>query len=469
MTATTGDDIAPANTGTLGCEESFLRSPAIPQTHRWERDPVRRQCANSSTAHALTRAAVEPVITTLSDAPKTTPIMNRLSIPAQIAPPDITAVPTNKIPASPAIRRAGSNRPDEDAAVAELSSRLGATELKSAIIFCAPTYDLTKLGRAIRSQFPCPVIGCTTAGELLADGGYREGGLTAVGFTSESLSFTPRMIPSLSEFLSDPAPGTLAIEPTLPGHHQFALMLIDGLSMLEERIAAAVNQRLQGIPLIGGSAGDGLSFAQTHIYWDGEFRRNAAVVALFSTALPFKTFRIQHLVPTEIKFVITEADVATRTVFEINGLPAAEEYARIVGLRVDQLSPAVFSANSVMLRIGGEYYVRSIKTANPDGSLTFFCAIDAGLVLTLARPGNLKESLQSEFARLDETMPGLQLILGCDCIMRRLELAQQDGFEAVNRILEKYPFVGFSTYGEQVGGIHVNQTLTGIAVGGLHE
>jgi hypothetical protein len=381
---------------------------------------------------------------------------------------DVTPAPLLS-PGLPAIRRAGSSLPDADAAVAELASRLGAADLKSAIIFCAPTYDLAKLGRALRTRFSCPVIGCTTAGELLANGGYREGGLTAVGFTSDDLSFTPVLIPSLSEFLDEPLQSPLAIEPALPGHRQFALMLIDGLSMLEERVTAAVNQRLQGIPLVGGSAGDGLAFAQTHIYWDGEFRRNAAVIALFSTHLPFTTFHIQHLQPTSSKFVITEADVVTRRVFEINGLPAAEEYARLVGLRVDQLSPSVFSANSVMLRIGGEYFVRSIKTANPDGSLTFFCAIDAGLVLTLARPGNLRETLQSEFARLESLLPGLQLILGCDCILRRLELAQQNGFEEINHILERYPFVGFSTYGEQVGGIHVNQTLTGIAVGGLHE
>jgi hypothetical protein len=234
-------------------------------------------------------------------------------------------------------------------------------------------------------------------------------------------------------------------------------------------VTAAVHQRLHNIPLVGGSAGDGLSFGQTYLYWDGAFHRNSAVLAVFSTDLPFTAFRTQHLVPTEIKFVITEADVASRTVFEINGLPAAEEYARILGLTVDQLSPAVFSANSVMLRIGGEYYVRSIKSANPDGSLTFYCAIDAGLVLTLARPGNLCESLQSELARLDASLPGLQLVLACDCIMRRLELAQDAGFATANAILARYPFVGFSTYGEQFGGIHFNQTLTGIAVGGLHE
>jgi hypothetical protein len=367
---------------------------------------------------------------------------------------------------TPLVRRAGSQLCDPEAAVAELAASLGAADLKSAILFCSPSYDLAKLGPAIGARFSCPVIGCTTAGELLAEGGYREGGITAVGFTSPRLSFTAFPILSLIDFLKEPGAVNWPLDIAEPGKRQFALMLIDGLSMLEERVTAAVHQRLQNIPLVGGSAGDGLSFGQTHLYWKGAFHRNAAAVALFTTDLPFTAFRTQHLVPTGIKFVITEADVATRTVFEINGLPAAEEYARILGLTIDRLSPAVFSANSVMLRIGGEYYVRSIKSANPDGSLTFYCAIDTGLVLTLARPGNLCESLQSELARLEADLPGLQLVLGCDCIMRRLELAQDAGLAAANDILARYPFVGFSTYGEQFGGIHFNQTLTGIAVGG---
>jgi len=33
-------------------------------------------------------------------------------------------------------------------------------------------------------------------------------------------------------------------------------------------------------------------------------------------------------------------------------------------------------------------------------------------------------------------------------------------------VLKDYPVVGFSTYGEQFNSIHVNQTLTAIALGG---
>ena len=80
--------------------------------------------------------------------------------------------------------------------------------------------------------------------------------------------------------------------------------------------------------MLGGSAGDGLQFARTHVYFDGRFHTDAAVVVLVSTPLPFTIFRIQHFVPTNERLVVTEADAARRVVRELNGLPAAEEYAR---------------------------------------------------------------------------------------------------------------------------------------------
>ena len=45
----------------------------------------------------------------------------------------------------------------------------------------------------------------------------------------------------------------------------------------------------------------------------------------------------------------------------------------------------VFATHPLVVRLGGAEYVRSIQKANPDGSLSFYCAIDEGLVLTLSR------------------------------------------------------------------------------------
>lgn len=96
--------------------------------------------------------------------------------------------------------------------------------------------------------------------------------------------------------------------------------------------------------------------------------------------------------------------------------------------------------------------MRSIQQVNADGSLKFFCAIEPGLVLTLGRAGDLAESLKRSLAEVAEGVPGLELVLGCECILRRIEIAENRLERAVRKILAPYPFIGFNTYGEQFGG-----------------
>lgn len=102
---------------------------------------------------------------------------------------------------------------------------------------------------------------------------------------------------------------------------------------------------------------------------------------------------------------------------------------------------------------------------NKDKSLTFYCAIEVGLVMTLAKGvdpvTNLKEKLEELFLKI----PNPQLLLGCDCILRKLEIVEKGIQGGVSKLLKDLNFVGFSTYGEQFDSIHVNQTLTCLAIG----
>ena len=175
----------------------------------------------------------------------------------------------------------------------------------------------------------------------------------------------------------------------------FGLLLIDGLSILEEQVIALLHNQFEGISIIGGSAGDDLQFQATKVFSDGQFISDAALFTLFETTLPFHVFKTQHFQPTDKKLVITDADPVNRMVTEINGEPAAQEYARMLGLKIEELTPPVFSKYPVMLKIGDEWYVRSIQKANEDGSLTFFCAIDVGLVLTVAKGIDFVSTLQT--------------------------------------------------------------------------
>jgi hypothetical protein len=115
------------------------------------------------------------------------------------------------------------------------------------------------------------------------------------------------------------------------------------------------------------------------------------------------------------------------------------------------------------VRVGGVYHVRAIQKVNPDNSLTFFCAIDEGLVLTIARSVDVVQDLRNLFERLKAEMGEPDLIIGCD-VLRNVEIEQQ--FKpVVSELFVRNGVIGFCTYGEQFNSMHVKQTFTGIAIG----
>ena len=47
------------------------------------------------------------------------------------------------------------------------------------------------------------------------------------------------------------------------------------------------------------------------------------------------------------------------------------------------------------VRINQQYYVRAIQQVHPDLSLSFYCAVENGIVLTAMTPGPMLPNLQS--------------------------------------------------------------------------
>jgi hypothetical protein len=372
------------------------------------------------------------------------------------------------------VRKGYSNNPDTLAALDEVANRIAGNDTAGIILFASSKLDLALLGPAMAERFDAPILACTTAGEL-SPLGYPDHSISAVALGGAGMILEPHNIPDARSFsITDASDIGEEVRQTLDRLNKnggdewkaFGALLIDGLSVAEESVAAHLGGAMEGIPFVGGSAGDDLGFAETFVYHDGRFRSGGAVFGAFFTTHPFVPFKTQHFVPVEEdKLVITEADPENRIVREINGLPAAEEYARFVGLAIDKLEPMTFSKYPVMLKIGGDYYVRSIQKVNDDGSLTFYCAIDEGLVLTMAKGVDLIENLQQTFDTIKRTIPEPQLVIGCECILRRLEIFEKGVQNEAAAIMNAHNVVGFHTYGEQYNGVHVNQTFTGVALG----
>jgi hypothetical protein len=361
---------------------------------------------------------------------------------------------------------ASSDDSDPAAAVAELARALGDTAELYAV-FVAPGYDLDAVGRALRSWCPDRVIGCTSAGNI-GPHGYTRTGIMAVALSGGGLRARTISVCGLTGATPDAEQvgGDLStLHDMWDAADGFAVLLVDGASKCEDRLAALLMAALGDVPIIGGSAGGDPALSPTAVFCDGRFVEHGATLTMITLDAPFELFRVQHCEPTDVVLVVTDATPNQRTIQAFNGRPAAQVYAEAVGHSVEGLGPDIFSTHPLMLLAAGGTWVRSISAAQPDGSLSTLAAVDVGDVLRIGRPVDILGKLEERFSAISAHLGRLGGVLAFDCVLRRLELeAHANGADA-GRLLAANRVAGFCTWGEQFNGMHTNQTMVAVAFG----
>jgi hypothetical protein len=334
------------------------------------------------------------------------------------------------------------------------------------LVFSAEGELLAPITGMLHERFGpgCQVVGCSSAG-CFAFGGYRDDRVVAVAFPAASFRAEAIWLRDLRQHMARDWMLALrrlseSFAEVTPGWSRFGLLMIDGLCRREELVVATVDATLGNLPVVGGSAGDGLRFGRTHLAIDGRSHPESAIFCLVASAFPVEEVIFDHFTPCGERMVVTEALPEERVIVSINAEPAAEEYARLIGVPVEELGPRAFAAHPLLMRQGGRHAVRSIQAVTPGGGLSLFSSVETGTTMTLGRPDDLANGLEARMSGLGRTA----LILGFDCFLRRIALEEAGLGEAVGRIFRDHRVVGFNTYGEQHGGLHVNQTFVGLAL-----
>ncbi|AUH33286.1 FIST N-terminal domain-containing protein [Paracoccus tegillarcae] len=342
---------------------------------------------------------------------------------------------------------------------------MAAIEPALVILFGSPREALAPLARALHRALPdCRVAGCSSAGEI-GPQGYCHGKILAIGFPRTAFRAEVVVLRDLAHI-----PVSRWMTQLRETHAHFAgdrdrglfgLLFSDGLAGKEEVLTAAIEAALPAVPVLGGSAGDGLEFTRTCMIADGEVQSDVAVFVLIESALPVSEVTFAHFSPTATRAVVTAAIPEQRIILELNAEPAAEEYARLTGIPEADLTPTDFARHPLLLHVGRRHHVRAISARTECGGLALMSAIDVGSVLTLGRA----EELTHGFAEAMEALPRPPLmVLGFDCILRRLALERAGLEREMSELFARYRIVGFNTYGEQHSAMHVNQTFVGLAI-----
>lgn len=369
------------------------------------------------------------------------------------------------------IRSIASQNRNTATAAAELVSQLDGMKPTVIVFFASANHDGAMLANSLGKSFPkAQVIGCTSAGEF-TERGTHEGGVTALALSrdkvaksaSRLVSYDRNVDQSVKRALDEIANeiGVKDLRSADPSRY-VGIVLFDGLSGQEEHVNEILGNVAPMLSFVGGSAGDALEFKSTKVFANAEETASGAVLMLIEAAVPFTIGKTCSFEPTAHAFRVTKADVKNRTVYELDGKPVLEVYAKALGTTPDKLTSEVFMSHPVGLVIDGEPWIRSPQRVLPDGGLKFYCNIAQGMKIRIMNSTDLvrdaHEAMESAQKALGAPVSGG---LAFNCVLRRLEMDAKKLHQPFLESFDGMQVGGFHTYGETWLG-HINQTLTAI-------
>jgi hypothetical protein len=348
-------------------------------------------------------------------------------------------------------------------AVADLKRQCGDGEPRVVVFFASPRYDAEALGKEMRKAFPGACLaGCSTAGEIV--GGEMLTGSVVAAFLGDDLVSDAACV-AVEDLRSDDAIRTAlatlagpfgAPISSLDTNQHVGVVLADGLSGAEEHLIDKIGD-VTDVLFVGGSAGDDVKFERTYVVANGNCYTGAAVLLLLKLPRGFEILKTQSFQPTGKNLVATKVDEARRQVLEFDGRPALDAYAEAVGVTPDEAAGQFFQ-HPLGLMVRDEPFVRSPQRVE-DRSIVFYCQVKADMSLAVLKATDLVDETQKALdARLAETGEICGLI-EFQCILRTLQLRNEQRCHQYGQIFGKTPMVGFSTYGEAYLA-HINQTST---------
>ena len=253
--------------------------------------------------------------------------------------------------------------------------------------------------------------------------------------------------------------------------HHGAIVIDDGFKMKKEEMLLGVLEKNQGLVLVGGGA-SGYEFMKGSgvIGVDGEVFADGVVTMLFRSTAPWAAFRSHWYEATGQRTRLTKVDVPERRVLELDGKPAGRHWAEIAGVPPEHLTfanPQQFLSWSMAMRVGREYFLRSIAKRMDDDTLESANMVQEDLELEVMRVGDIVSSTRRFFAEeVPRRVPNPTAALLFDCGARKLYAELVGKLDAVSdAFVGAPPAAGFTVQFETYCGFMVNSTLTALVFG----
>lgn len=366
------------------------------------------------------------------------------------------------------------NQSGEDvrSVVAKLIATIRQPQMKLVMFFSSKKYDIQEVAKIFKEYLPdVHVVGCTTAGEL-SNQGFTEGSISALSIAADDFEAAPYLMKEINRKVLFAKDDIIRVAETIglsqDSEDGFILTLIDSSQAAEEKILSLLRNNFPKLDIVGGSAADE-DFKETLVSVNGETMENAAAIVFVRTSHEMLFHKENIYTPTDIQLEVTKANIQQRLVLELNGKPAAEEYARILGIDVGYLRENfrdVFFSNPLGRTFGEDIWITAPTSIVDDKAIAFASLILPGTRVKLLKPVDAVAEAVKTVETIKQKLPNCKGAILFNCLLRYLQFKQDNQTEIIAREYAKLgPICGFNTHGEQLQRHHMNQTLTLVAFG----
>lgn len=350
----------------------------------------------------------------------------------------------------------------------------------SIILFFASTvYSFERLTALFQQKYPqAQIVGVTTTGEI-GPNGYNEFSLSAQSFSKGFGKAQAILMRDIVKYPIFERPLLLQAAKNIGIHvmsktiekEGLAIVFPVGLQAGEEKMLSVVNSIFQqdGFPIFGGTAGDDAKFEKTFVSVNGQLTATGGAVLFIKPHVDFAIHKENIFTSMGKKVTITKADAEKRIVYEMNHRPAAQVYAELINVQVKDLAKN-FSLHPLGRKFNNDFFIASPFQVKESGAVEFYCQVYEGAVVDILQPENPVIEMQKTITEFTNLFTELYGVVGCNCILRKLQFQQGRLVTELNTQLKALPnLCGFSSYGEQYNKSQLNQTLLLLGFGKLRS
>ncbi|WP_373001216.1 EAL domain-containing protein [Sulfurimonas sp.] len=312
-----------------------------------------------------------------------------------------------------------------------------------------------------KSKFPqATLIGSTSDGVINNTNIYPQDKSTIVFSSFETTELVSILIKNSDSNRDNFQLGKTVASTLISENTKLLITFTDGIYTNGEEYIKGIESINNNIIIAGGMAGDNGRLEKTFIFDKNDITSNGVLgVALNSKTLQVTTDYSFDWLPIGKKLQITKA--VKNRVYEIDGIPAVNLYAKYLGEELSESLPQIGIEFPLILNRDGVSIGRAVILRHDDGSLTFSGNIAEGEIVRFG-VGNVEMIIKYGNYYLDNILqrsqyqPEAFFIYSCMARRRFIGSHIEKEIQPFSNIA---PTAGFFTYGEFYHADSKNQLL----------